>query len=212
MLKKNLLSLILALCLCFALAAPAWAADENTEIDEYNNNFQTNISIIPIVSNEDTSADKTDTDFADDAQTATFVIPVSSPENIYSIPIGYIKSEDNERSVESTIVWATLVRRNIFHDCELFINWSGNEVYESWKFSKCIVDNSEFINPIVYGKFLVWQKDVTASCIGSVRVGIVVIPDEVTQARVVFSDFKGYDLNKGMWRSIAMIPKLGDIQ
>lgn len=31
MLKKNLLSLILALCLCMALAAPAWAADEITQ-------------------------------------------------------------------------------------------------------------------------------------------------------------------------------------
>ena len=33
MLKKNLLSLILALCLCMALAAPAWAADD---VDENN--------------------------------------------------------------------------------------------------------------------------------------------------------------------------------
>lgn len=205
--KKNLLSLIIALCLCMALAAPAWAADY-----EMGDNYQTAISVIPIALNEAVLVGETETDTNTiNAQTATFVVPISSPDNICSVPIGYIKNESNGRAADVTLVWATLVRRNILHDCELFLNWTGTDVYESWKFSKCIVDNAQFINPVIYGRFLSWKQDVVASWNGTVRIGAFAIPDDVTEARVVFSSLYGYDLNKAMWRSVDMIPKLGEI-
>lgn len=57
--KKNLLSLILALCLCYALAAPAWAADDdiyeekNVDVNGYTFN------ILEKVNNEDFTIIKT---------------------------------------------------------------------------------------------------------------------------------------------------------
>lgn len=206
--KKNLLSLILAFCLCYALAAPAWAADD--EMGIYNDNYQTAISVIPIALNEAVLVGETETDT--NAQIATFVVPISSPDNVCSVPIGYIKNESNERAADATLIWATLVRRNVLHDCELFLNWTGTDVYQSWKFSKCIVDNAQFINPVIYGRFLSWKQDVVASWNGNVRIGAFAIPDDVTEARVAFSSLYGYDLNKAMWRSVNMVPKLGEIQ
>lgn len=205
---KMVASLVLAFCLCLAMAMPALAA----ETDIYTHQ-QTLISVMPVTSNEITLNYENEIDAdMENSQTSSFIIPISSPDNIYSIPIGYIENESNERANDVTLVWATLVRKNFLQQVDVIINWTGTDFYNSWKFSKCIIDNAEFIRPVIYGQYLAWIKNVSGARQGTVTVGSVTIPDNVAEARVVFSNLAGYDMNKGMWRSVTIVPKLGEIQ
>lgn len=182
--RSSLLSLVLALCLFFAFAANAFAAEgDNVFLQEK------------------------------DSQDNTFVVPISSNESgeEYSVVIGYIGNDSNSRAFDLTYVEAAIYRIGATDLCEIYLNWGGTDVYNAWQCRECIVSNGNIINSIIYGSIKNWFMNVTASRVGSVVIGLVTIPADVSEARIDFSSLMGYDINTASWRSVAMVGKMGTV-
>lgn len=135
---------------------------------------------------------------------------------IISAPIsagaeGTIISGD-ARTRGATVLAAYTIRSGNTEKCEIYLSWAGTDLYSSWKFSSCTIDNAGvLIFNEEYGTIKGATKNVTAAAAGTVKLGEVNIPTDVTQARIKISGLQGYNLTSASWLSASVVSKLGDI-
>lgn len=128
--------------------------------------------------------------------------------------IGNSKNDPNTGNsiTEDSILTTSIIRDGNTEDCEIYLNWSGTDLYNAWKFTSCTVDNAGIlIFHKEYGEIDGTTKYVTAASKGTVKLGEVKIPTDVTRARVNISGLQGYNMNSGSWLSALIIGKLGNI-
>lgn len=143
-------------------------------------------------------------------QGETFVLPINSVEISENSWVKIGEISDN-KTREKSVLYATIHRNATSEECQIYLHWSGSDLYNAWKFTKVVVDNGSALVAKEYGNIAGQTINVPDASIGSVLIGTVDIPTDKTQARVKFSGLKGYNLGSGSWLSAAIVGKLGEI-
>lgn len=118
----------------------------------------------------------------------------------------------NSATAEDTVLAITIIRNGNTETCEVYLYWSGSDYYNAWKFTECeVCDAGILFWKDVYGTISGTTKYVTAAATGSVKLGEVSIPTDITEAKANISGLQGYCLSTASWRSALIVGKMADI-
>lgn len=173
---KKVLSVFLAIVMLFAMAMTASAAE------------------IP---------EKTST------KTIELEIPVvyfNSPSEYEQYLTTISEVENNSRAARgATVISAAVIRNGTSDDCELYLNWTGDELYSGFRFKEMKVKSTSLLFGTTYGTFgngsSYTYRYVVAAAIGSVKVGDVTIDSDVEKVKVTCKDMQGYNMISASWLS-----------
>ncbi len=108
-------------------------------------------------------------------------------------------------SSENTEVYTSVIRSGNTERCEVYLTWSGTDLYNSFRFKSLTIKSPSFLFPHDYGVFgndISYSKyNFPAASVGSVYVGVVSIPTDVDQVRSEANDFQGFNINTDSWIS-----------
>lgn len=137
----------------------------------------------------------------------------AAESNAVSIPI-YTSADGaigNTSTRGDSILAIFIIRDGTTENCEVYLSWSGTDLYNAWKFTSCTIDNGNLLFNKVYGTISGTTKYVSGAAVGTVKLGDVNIPSDVTKARALISGLQGYNMNSASWLSAAIVGKLGNI-
>lgn len=104
-----------------------------------------------------------------------------------------------------TVISASVIRDGTSDDCELYLNWTGDEFYNGFRYKKITVKSTSALFPTTYETFgdgsAYTTLNVTASTVGSTKVGDLTIDSDVTKVKVKSTGLQGYNLKAGSWLS-----------
>lgn len=143
----------------------------------------------------------------------------AAPVNSMDVPVTFFDSEaaytsylEDLPQIQSdidakgaTVLSASVIRSGSSSSCELYLNWTGDEMYSAFRFRQITVKSTSFLFPETYGTFgngsSYTTKNVVASPIGSVKIGNVSIDSDVDRVSVSSSGLQGYNMITGSWLS-----------
>ena len=116
------------------------------------------------------------------------------------------ESVSNSRAINGgTNITAAVIRNGTTDDCELYMNWTGDELYSAFRFKEMEVKSTSFLFGKSYGKFgdgsSYTYRYVVAAAVGSVKIGDVEIDSDVEKVKVTCKDMQGYNLTSASWLS-----------
>lgn len=104
-----------------------------------------------------------------------------------------------------TVLSAAVIRNGTSDDCELYMNWTGDELYSGFRFKEMEVKSTSILFAKTYGTFgngsSYTYKYVVAAAVGSVKIGDVEIDSDVEKVKVTCKDMQGYNLTSASWLS-----------
>jgi hypothetical protein len=125
-----------------------------------------------------------------------------------------IIGEENQTS-GATEVSIKLVRNGNSTTCQAYLEWSGTQVFQTWRFKKISITNTSILSPTVYGTFgngtTYTTYEVVGAPVGSLFIGNVTVPTNVTQFRSSANSLQGYKWEGNIWLSAAPISTTGTI-
>lgn len=105
----------------------------------------------------------------------------------------------------ATVLSAAVIRNGTSDDCELYMNWTGDELYSAFRFKEMEVKSTSILFAETYGTFgngsSYTYRYVVAAAIGSVKIGDVEIDSDVEKVKVTCEDMQGYNLTSASWLS-----------
>jgi len=112
----------------------------------------------------------------------------------------------SSRSVRgATNLSAAVIRNGTTDDCELYMNWTGDELYSGFRFKEMKVKSTSILFAETYGTFgdgsSYTYRYVVAAAVGSVKIGDVQIDSDVEKVKVTCKDMQGYNLTSASWLS-----------
>ncbi|MDR1615858.1 MAG: hypothetical protein LBR98_02450 [Syntrophomonadaceae bacterium] len=122
----------------------------------------------------------------------------------------YLNELENESALQratrgATTISAAVIRNGSSSGCELYLNWTGDELYSGFRYKKITVKSTSILFPTTYGTFgngsSYTTQNVTAAAIGSVKIGNVTIDNNVTSVKVSSSGLQGYNMQSASWLS-----------
>lgn len=173
---KKVLSIFLAIVMLFAMTMTAFAAEVPEEVATKTIELE-----IPVVYFNSTS------------EYEQYLTTLSKVEN-------------NSRAARgATVISAAVIRNGTTNDCELYLNWTGDESYSGFRFKEMKVKSTSFLFGTTYGTFGNGSDYtyiyVVAAAIGSVKIGDVTIDSDVEKVNVTCKDLQGYNLISASWLS-----------
>lgn len=111
----------------------------------------------------------------------------------------------NRATNGATVLSAAVVRNGTTDECELYMNWTGDELYSAFRFKEMEVKSTSILFAKTYGTFgngtSYTYKYVVAAAVGSVKIGDVEIDSDVEKVKVTCEDMQGYNLTSASWLS-----------
>lgn len=116
------------------------------------------------------------------------------------------QTNSNSRATKgATTLSAAVIRNGTTDDCELYMNWTGDELYSAFRFKEMKVKSTSVLFAKTYGTFgngsSYTYKYVVAAAVGSVKIGDVEIDSDVEKVKVTCKDMQGYNLTSASWLS-----------
>lgn len=138
-----------------------------------------------------------------------FCVPAMATETKQSveIPVNAVGKilHDTEKNSTSTEITPTteikpagatiitgVYRSGNTQQCQVYLFWSGTDVFNALRFTSLTVKNTSDLFPITYGTFGAKTYSTVGSSTGSVLVGTVNIPTNVTQVRITANGLQMY--------------------
>lgn len=178
--KKLLTSIILSIVLLMSICIPAMA----------NNAVNTN-HLAKATSTQNTNQ-----------QAGKFIINNASNKN----------SKDNITPNDVGAMSYFVIRNGNTTDCQVYINWTASAPVDAWRLKQLTVDNGSLLWPTVYGTigngstYTDFFPNI-ASTTGSLYLGDVLVPTDVSEVRITVSDLQVYTLTDNpSWNSVATWP------
>lgn len=123
----------------------------------------------------------------------------------YLTTIGEDVNKNGSGLKGATVISAAVIRNGTTDECELYLNWTGDELYSGFRFKKMEVKSTSILFGTTYGTFgngsSYTYRYVVAATIGSVKVGDVTIDSDVERVKVTCKDLQGYNLITASWLS-----------
>jgi hypothetical protein len=91
-----------------------------------------------------------------------------------------------------TMLYLYVIRNGATEKCEVILQWEGTDLYSAWKFTSCLVKSTNLLFPTTYGTIDGSTKITGAMATGTVLLGYVNIPTNVTHVSVNVFDVQGY--------------------
>lgn len=105
----------------------------------------------------------------------------------------------------ATVISASVIRSGTSEDCELYLNWTGDESYSSFRYKEITVKSTSVLFAKTFGTFgngtSYTTKNVVSSPIGSTKIGDVTIDSDVEKVKVNSSGLQGYNMKSLSWLS-----------
>lgn len=105
----------------------------------------------------------------------------------------------------ATVISASVIRSGTSDDCELYLNWTGDDLYSAFRYKKMTVKSTSILFAETYGTFgngsSYETEYVTAAAIGSTKIGDVTIDSDVEKVKVSSSGLQGYKMSSASWLS-----------
>lgn len=115
------------------------------------------------------------------------------------------KAKNSKATRGATNITAAVVRSGTTDDCELYMNWTGTDLYSGFRFKEMKVKSTSLLFGETYGTFgngtNYTYKYVVAAAVGSVKIGDLDIDSDVEKVKVTCKDLQGYNLTSASWLS-----------
>jgi len=98
-----------------------------------------------------------------------------------------------------TGVKVTLVRSGNSTRCEVILSWGGGDMYSGFMVKSVSVTNGSFLFPAVYGSLGPTVRNVPAATAGTVSLGFIDVPTNVTSVTIIVKGLYGYNMRTGQW-------------
>jgi hypothetical protein len=100
---------------------------------------------------------------------------------------------------------ASVIRDGTSEDCEVYLMWSGSDIYNAWRYKQIILKHVSYFNSTVYatiGDGITYNtRSAVGAAIGSVKLADAKIDSDVESVKVSIKDLQGYRPSYSAWLS-----------
>ena len=118
----------------------------------------------------------------------------------------YCYTLSKEKSTRgATVIYASVIRDGTSEDCELYLLWEGDEMYNAFRYKKIQVKSANLLSSKVYKTFgdgiNYTTKNTTAASVGSVKIGDFKLDSDIEKVKVTSKGLQGYNMKSLSWLS-----------
>lgn len=119
----------------------------------------------------------------------------------------YYYTLSKEKSTRgATVIYASVIRDGTSEDCELYLLWEGDEMYNAFRYKKIQVKSANLLSSKVYKTFgngtNYTTKNTTAASVGSVKIGDFKLNSDIEKVKVTSKGLQGYNMKSSSWLSV----------